>query len=85
MGLPEQKAPELPKRGFNSREAARYIGMSDSFLRKDRMNGKRDGYTPGPRWVRIGSRGVLYLKEDLDDWLDRLRTERERRRVPISS
>ncbi len=40
------------------------------------MNGKRDGYTPGPRWVRVGSRGVLYLKEDLDRWLDTLGNSR---------
>lgn len=64
---------DLSKRGFTSKEAAHYIGMSDSYLRKDRMNGKRDGYTPGPKWVRVGSRGVLYLKEDLDYWLDTLR------------
>ena len=71
----QDTAATWPKRGFTSKEAAHYIGMSDSFLRKDRMNGKRDGYTPGPRWVRVGSRGVLYLLEDLNHWLNRLGSE----------
>ena len=64
----------LDKRGFREREAAEYLGMSTSFLRKDRMHGKRDGYTPGPRWIRIG-RSVRYLKEDLDAWLENFSKE----------
>ncbi len=49
-------------------EAARYIGMSESWLRQSRMRGN-----PGaPPYIKIG-KSVRYLKTDLDDWLDRLR------------
>ena len=49
-------------------QAAPYIGMSRSFLRQSRMNGKRPKRTAGPPFLKIG-RKVLYLADDLDDWL----------------
>ena len=49
-------------------QAAPYIGMSRSFLRQSRMNGKRQNRTAGPPFLKIG-RKVLYLADDLDDWL----------------
>ena len=49
-------------------QAAPYIGMSRSFLRQARMNGKRQNRTAGPPFLKIG-RKVLYLADDLDDWL----------------
>jgi hypothetical protein len=49
-------------------QAAPYIGMSRSFLRQSRMNGKRQNRTAGPPFLKIG-RKVLYLAEDLDTWL----------------
>ena len=55
-------------------EAARYIGMSESFLRQSRMDGIRENRTPGPPFVKIG-RAVRYLKEDLDAWLLQYRQE----------
>jgi hypothetical protein len=42
--------------------------MSRSFLRQSRMNGKRKNRTAGPPFLKIG-RKVLYLADDLDDWL----------------
>ncbi len=59
--------PQRP-RLMTEKEAAPYIGMSRSFLRQSRMNGKREIRTPGPPYLKIG-RKVLYLVEDLDDWL----------------
>lgn len=53
---------------LTEKQAARYIGMSISYLRCDRMNGHREGRTPGPPFVKIG-RAVRYLKSDLDAWL----------------
>jgi hypothetical protein len=46
-------------------EAARYVGISRSFLRHSRMD---QTPTPGPAFVRIG-RKILYRIEDLDAWL----------------
>jgi len=58
---------------LNEREAANYICMSRSFLRQGRMNGDREGRTPTPPYLKIGSRSVRYLKDDLDTWLEQFR------------
>jgi hypothetical protein len=60
------------KRGFNTREAAAYVGFSASWLRKKRMRGALDPGEPGPVFVKTPSGAVLYLREQLDEWLDRL-------------
>jgi predicted DNA-binding transcriptional regulator AlpA len=52
-------SPTLP-----SPEAAQYIGMSDAWLRKSRMN--RDPLAPP--FLQIG-KSVRYLRADLDNWL----------------
>ena len=57
------------RRGLSEAEAADYIGMSRSFLRQARMDGKRQNRTPGPPFSKIG-RKVLYLRDDLDTWLE---------------
>ncbi len=53
---------------LTEKQAAPYIGMSRSFLRQSRMNGKRRNRTSGPPFLKIG-RKVLYLADDLDAWL----------------
>ena len=60
---------------LTEKQAAPYIGMSRSFLRQSRMNGKRLNMTPGPPFLKIG-RKVLYLADDLDTWLLAHRRER---------
>lgn len=57
------------KRSFTEEEASIYIGMSRSFLRQSRMNGNLEGRIPGPDFIKVGSRSVRYLREDLDAWL----------------
>lgn len=56
--------PTLP-----SSVAARYIGMSESWLRQSRMLGRSDG----PPFLRMGTRAVRYLRADLDRWLEQRR------------
>lgn len=56
------------QRLLTEKQAAPYIGMSRSFLRQSRMNGRRQNRTAGPPFLKIG-RKVLYLVEDLDTWL----------------
>lgn len=63
---------KLRRRGLSESEAAEYIGMSRSFLRQARMDGHRQNRTPGPPYTQIG-RKILYLKDDLDSWLERHR------------
>lgn len=57
------------KLAFTTAEAAKYIAMSESFLRQSRMDGDRVNRTLGPPFIRIG-RAVRYLKYDLDAWLE---------------
>ncbi len=56
-------------RAISEIEAAKYIGMSRSFLAQARMDGNRDKRTPAPPFIKIG-RSVRYLREDLDAWLN---------------
>ncbi|MCC6491343.1 MAG: helix-turn-helix domain-containing protein [Candidatus Hydrogenedentes bacterium] len=49
-------------------EACRYLGCSRSFLARGRMEGRREGRTPGPPYVKIG-RAVRYDLADLDTWV----------------
>jgi predicted DNA-binding transcriptional regulator AlpA len=56
-------------RALSELEAAKYIGMSRSYLAQSRMDGHRDSRTPAPPFIKIG-RSVRYLREDLDQWLD---------------
>ncbi len=49
-------------------EAAKYIGMSKSFLNADRSNGPRKKRTKGPVFLKLG-RSIRYRKVDLDEWL----------------
>ena len=62
--------PANDKRAFTEKEAAQYISMSRSYLRQARMEGNRAHRTPAPCFIKIGSRAIRYLKEDLDNWLD---------------
>ena len=64
--IPMGRSPK--HRLLTEKQAAPYIGMSRSFLRQSRMNGKRQNRTAGPPFLKIG-RKVLYLADDLDDWL----------------
>jgi len=38
-----------------------------------RMNSDRKNSSPGPRFIRIGSRAIRYLRENLDAWPDQWR------------
>lgn len=51
-------------RGLKDKEAASYLGLSRSFLQKTRCTGQG-----GPKFIRVG-RAIVYLREDLDAWLD---------------
>ena len=60
---------------LTEKEAAKYIRMSRSFLSQDRMNGYREGRTPGPKFMKLG-RAVRYHRQDLDEWLNTNRVNR---------
>lgn len=60
---------KIQPRALNEIEAARYIGMSRSYLAQARMDGYVGNRTDAPRFIKIG-RSVRYLLEDLDNWLN---------------
>jgi predicted DNA-binding transcriptional regulator AlpA len=55
------------RRILKAREAAQYLGLSESYLKRARLN------ACGPVYVKVG-RAVRYLIDDLDTWLQRQRT-----------
>ena len=61
-------------RSMTESEAARYVRMSQSYLRQSRMDGDRENRTPGPPFLKIG-RSVRYLVDDLDAWLEQFRPD----------
>ncbi len=64
--MASERTPNIEPRGFNTANAAAYIGWSESFLRRARIGKTK---TPGPRFKKHGKR-VTYLREDLDEFLE---------------
>ena len=57
---------------LTTKEAAEYLGLSMAFLERDRWQGAKVPF------VRIGSRTVRYLKEDLEEYVKTRRVGRHR-------
>jgi hypothetical protein len=53
------------KRAYSEMEAAGFLNISVSGLRKSRMNGSREKHLPTIPYVRLGRR-IMYLREDLE-------------------
>ena len=56
---------------LDEKQAARYLGVSLSYLRKSRSEGAPGDRTPAPPFVRVGGR-CLYRRSDLDMWVNDL-------------
>lgn len=54
---------------LDERQAARYIGMSVSFLQQSRCPGT-PCHGKGPKFLRIGDRAIRYRVADLDAFLE---------------
>lgn len=50
----------LPDNALTENQAARFLGVSPSFLAKRRC------YGDGPAFVKYGGKRVVYLKDDLE-------------------
>jgi predicted DNA-binding transcriptional regulator AlpA len=59
-----------PRRALRTPDAARYLGVSPSLLRKMRMRGSDDPLGTGPRYIRISQSLVVYEIRELDSWLE---------------
>ncbi len=67
----QAEAPITP-RGMSEEDAARYIGDARISLRHGRCEGRREHRMPPPPYIKLG-RKVIYLKDDLDRWLEMYR------------
>ena len=63
------KAPDFSRPNINEADAAAYLGISVSALRKSRMNGNRANHLPPPPYIKLGRR-VIYRVEDLVHFLE---------------
>lgn len=52
---------------LSAKEAANYLGLSESYLAKLRMG---TGPQVGPKYLRIGLRAIRYRQKDLDIWME---------------
>jgi predicted DNA-binding transcriptional regulator AlpA len=59
-----------PRRALRTTDAARYLGVSPSLLRKMRMRGIEDPLGPGPAYIKLSPSLIVYQIADLDAWLD---------------
>ena len=67
----ESAPPPHLKRAFTTIEAAEYCGMKERTLRIARTPSSCVTFK-SPKYRRMGSRKVIYLREDLDKFLDEL-------------
>lgn len=70
MSMIKPQGTPIMKRSFTEQEAATYIALSRSFLRQSRMTGPLQSGIPAPKFIKLGSRTIRYLIEDLDQYLD---------------
>ena len=60
---------------LDEKQAAAYLGVSLSFLRKSRSEGSPGNRTPAPKFINVG-RSVLYRRADLETWVAGLEPRR---------
>jgi hypothetical protein len=63
---------DRPVRCLKTADAARYLGLSASWLRKQRLRAPHDPGRPGPSFIRTSGH-CLYEIAELDRWLDEQR------------
>jgi predicted DNA-binding transcriptional regulator AlpA len=62
--------PIPPRRALRTTDAARYLGISPSLLRKMRLRGPADPLGSGPAYIRLSPSLIVYEISALDAWLD---------------
>ena len=62
-------AETIERRLLTTKEAAKYLGLGEGYLRELRMNGDRKNRLSPPPFIRSG-RAVRYDIRDLDEWIE---------------
>jgi hypothetical protein len=65
---------KIVPRTLSTLQAAEYLGVAEISLRQGRCDGYRQGRMQPPPYCRIG-RKILYLRDDLDKWLESHRVD----------
>ncbi len=62
--------PNNPRRALKTTDAACYLGISPSLLRKMRGRSSADPLGAGPPYIRLSPSLIVYEIAELDGWLD---------------
>jgi hypothetical protein len=68
--IPTLSTPTPPRRALRTTDAARYLGVSASLLRKMRGRGPDDPLGVGPVYIRLSPSLIVYEIAALDSWLE---------------
>jgi len=64
--------PNITPKTLTEEQASQYLGISRATLRQGRCDGRREHRMPPPPYLKLG-RKILYLRDDLDQWLENYR------------
>ena len=62
----------IKRRLLTEAQAAEFLGVSRSFLRKSRMTGQVENHAEPPPFVKAG-RMIRYILDDLESWIEKHR------------
>jgi hypothetical protein len=62
--------PTPLRRALRTTDAARYLGVSPSLLRKMRARGPDDPLGTGPPYIKLSPSLIVYEITSLDSWLE---------------
>ncbi|MGH8229716.1 MAG: helix-turn-helix transcriptional regulator [Steroidobacteraceae bacterium] len=62
--------PSTPRRALRTTDAAQYLGISASLLRKMRLRAPDDPSDQGPVPIKLSPALIVYDIAELDRWLD---------------
>jgi hypothetical protein len=71
-GATKSTMPRNERAALGTVDTAAYIGTTTGALRLSRHTGELYSGIATPKYIKAGPRKVLYLRADLDDWLDEL-------------
>jgi hypothetical protein len=84
MGIAVTHA-DTPRRALRTVDAARYLGISPSLLRKMRGRGPDDPAGQGPEFVRLSPCLIVYEIRSLDNWFEKHRATAAAQRGTVAA
>ena len=77
----KMKVPTEEQRWFKNKDAAKFIGMSEAFLNKDRMDRDEVGKAKSPiiPFSKQGYKIIVYDRADLEAYIESRRSKKGRK------